>query len=140
MTSGTFDAKIKSLDELESILSVALECAREAGEVLRRCQAEGFGVSSKSAKHDLVTTADLESERLIVRRIRETWPRHDVEGGAVARPGVPQPQVGAGQAEDGLTLTPMPREERSACRAPQTPPLRREHLRTPLSVFASRGS
>jgi myo-inositol-1(or 4)-monophosphatase len=65
--------------ETEPILEVALSCARAAGAVLRRTTAEGFTVSSKAVEHDLVTTADLESEGLIVEMIRQRFPSHDVE-------------------------------------------------------------
>jgi myo-inositol-1(or 4)-monophosphatase len=63
----------------DTILAVARECASEAGELLRRTTSEGFTVSSKSVYHDLVTTADVESERLIVERIRRSFPDHDIE-------------------------------------------------------------
>jgi len=47
--------------------------------VLRRTSLAGFTVSSKSAHHDLVTSADLESEKLIVETIRASFPDHDIE-------------------------------------------------------------
>lgn len=63
----------------EGLLRTALDCAHAAGELLRARTREGFRVSSKSARHDLVTTVDLESEKLIVDRIRAAFPGHDIE-------------------------------------------------------------
>jgi len=68
-----------TVENPDRLLRTALECARAAGELLRRLTREGFRVSSKSAKHDLVTTADLESEKLIVDGIRAAHPGHDIE-------------------------------------------------------------
>jgi myo-inositol-1(or 4)-monophosphatase len=64
----------------ESVLRVARESALAAGKILLRGLEEGFRVSSKGAYHDLVTNVDLESERLIVDRIRSHFPDHDVAG------------------------------------------------------------
>ncbi len=69
------------------MLNFAMQTAREAGRVL----AERFGrrqlkVTSKG-EIDLVTEADLASERLIVERIRSHYPRHSIlseEAGEVA--------------------------------------------------------
>jgi myo-inositol-1(or 4)-monophosphatase len=63
----------------DRILGVARESALAAGAVLRRTTAEGFSVSSKEVYHDLVTSADLESERVVVGMIRDVFPDHDIE-------------------------------------------------------------
>jgi myo-inositol-1(or 4)-monophosphatase len=67
--------------ERERMLAVAVAAAREAGELLLA----HFGgldpaaIHSKSAARDLVTVADLESERAIVRRVRAAFPAHAIE-------------------------------------------------------------
>jgi myo-inositol-1(or 4)-monophosphatase len=64
-----------------SPLQVAEAAAREAGALLL----ESFGhierahVKTKSAARDLVTAADVESERLIVARLRAAFPAHAIE-------------------------------------------------------------
>lgn len=70
-----------STDELAGILEVAVAAARDAGEVLL----EHLGhlredqVGSKSAARDLVTAADVASERLLTTRLREAFPDHAIE-------------------------------------------------------------
>lgn len=73
-----------SLDTLEGrleVLEVARAAALEAGRVLL----EHLGrlrpgeIATKSARRDLVTAADLASERLIVARLRERFPDHAIE-------------------------------------------------------------
>ncbi len=65
----------------ESALVVAEAAAREAGALLL----EHFGtierahVKTKSAARDLVTAADVASERLIVARLRAAFPGHAIE-------------------------------------------------------------
>ncbi|MCK6446260.1 MAG: inositol monophosphatase [Planctomycetes bacterium] len=62
-------------------LEVALAAARDAGRVLM----EHFGhlsaaqIGSKDVARDLVTAADVASERLIVARLRERFPEHEIE-------------------------------------------------------------
>ena len=67
--------------ERQAILSVAVQAARDAGVLLmNKLGALGAGeVSSKSERRDLVTSADLASERLLVRRLREHFPEHAIE-------------------------------------------------------------
>jgi len=67
--------------ERSAALEVAREAALEAGRVLL----EHFGhlqageIGSKSAARDLVTAADLASERAIVARLRARFPEHAIE-------------------------------------------------------------
>lgn len=65
----------------ESPLAVAEAAAREAGALLleRFEHLERSDVRSKSAARDLVTSADLESERLVVARLRAAFPSHAIE-------------------------------------------------------------
>lgn len=66
---------------LDTILAVATEAAREAGAILM----EHFGrlrpadIGSKGVRRDLVTAADLASERALVARLRAAFPEHRIE-------------------------------------------------------------
>jgi myo-inositol-1(or 4)-monophosphatase len=66
------------LDELERIIEVAGQAAREAGGVLQSW-ASRFTVSEKGPS-DLVTEADLASQAAIVDRITAAFPDHDLLG------------------------------------------------------------
>ena len=67
--------------EQQRILDVAREAALAAGQVLM----EHFGrlaaqdISSKEVERDLLTSADLASERLLVERLRSAFPDHAIE-------------------------------------------------------------
>ena len=69
-------------DRLASVLEVARRAALEAGELLM----ESFGrlgagdVARKQVARDLVTAADLASERLLVARLRAAFPEHAIQG------------------------------------------------------------
>ncbi len=65
--------------DLPHILEVATEAARDAGELLlsRLGKIEHF--ERKSSRRDLVTEADVQSERLLVERLRATFPGHAIE-------------------------------------------------------------
>jgi myo-inositol-1(or 4)-monophosphatase len=69
MTNSSFD--------LTEALPFTEHLAREAGALLMRYAREGFEVTHKGAI-DLVTTADHESEQLIVSAIRRQYPDHGV--------------------------------------------------------------
>ncbi len=68
-------------DELQAILEVATAAAQHSGEILL----EHLGslsesqISSKSATIDLVTEADVASERAIVSTLRKHFPEHAIE-------------------------------------------------------------
>lgn len=66
---------------LDEILLVATEAAVAAGEVLMSHfgRLEASEIRSKSERRDLVTKADLESERLLVKRLRASYPDHAIE-------------------------------------------------------------
>jgi myo-inositol-1(or 4)-monophosphatase len=72
---------IPGAGELEAILGVAESAAREAGVILL----EHYGhldraaIRSKSAARDLVTAADIASERALVARLRAAFPGHAIE-------------------------------------------------------------
>ncbi len=66
--------------EDDAILAVAVEAARAAGALL----SEAFGhlsptIGRKSSQRDLVTEADVASERLLVERLRRAFPDHRIE-------------------------------------------------------------
>lgn len=63
------------------VLGVARRAALAAGEILlsHLGRLEERAVRTKSAARDLVTAADLASEREIVRRLREAFPDHAIE-------------------------------------------------------------
>jgi len=67
--------------EREAILAVALQAARDAGALMmNKPGVLGAGeISSKTERRDLVTSADLASERLLVSRLREHFPLHAIE-------------------------------------------------------------
>jgi len=57
---------------------LAVEAAEEAGDLLRDSPRGDIGVQSKGASGDVVTDLDLASERLIVSRIRDSFPGHQI--------------------------------------------------------------
>ena len=63
---------------MEEALEFAISTARQAGEVLCSFYERSYKVSTKSSDIDLVTEADLASERLIVGAIRERFPGHAI--------------------------------------------------------------
>jgi myo-inositol-1(or 4)-monophosphatase len=62
-------------------LAVALEAARDAGELLLATlgKLDLRALGRKSSLSDLVTRADVESERLVVGRLRKAFPAHAIE-------------------------------------------------------------
>ena len=55
---------------------IAQEAARRAGKIILEQQGRKF--SSKKAKYDLVTDADLEAQKAIIEMIRENFPEHGI--------------------------------------------------------------
>jgi myo-inositol-1(or 4)-monophosphatase len=76
-----------SAAELDQMLALAVEAARAAGRLLM----EHFGrlrpsdISSKGVRRDLVTAADLASERELVERLRAAFPSHRIESEELVR-------------------------------------------------------
>jgi myo-inositol-1(or 4)-monophosphatase len=58
--------------------SFAMEIAREAGAELMRRFGHNHVVGTKSTPSDLVTEADFASEQLLVERIRQRYPSHQI--------------------------------------------------------------
>jgi len=72
--------------DLEKIRDVGLAAAARAGDVLRRFWGKSYGVKKKGAI-DLVTDADVASEKAIKAVIQTAFPRHTIqaeEGGIAA--------------------------------------------------------
>jgi myo-inositol-1(or 4)-monophosphatase len=68
---------------LSSLLEISTDIARQAGELLAGYFERRIPFELKG-EHDLVTEADRASEKLIVQRLREHFPDHDIvaeEGG-----------------------------------------------------------
>lgn len=66
-------------------LSVAIEIAREAGEILRQFHHRDVEVEYKGS-FDIVTIADRTAEELVIRKLKERFPTHSIigeEGGGV---------------------------------------------------------
>jgi myo-inositol-1(or 4)-monophosphatase len=61
-------------------LEVAMRAAREAGAFAFERQKETLEISEKSSRQDLVTDADRRSEALIVRILRDAFPRAGILG------------------------------------------------------------
>ena len=91
-TPAAFDAGAR-----QRILAVAERAARDAGEILMRHfgHIDPAAIRTKSSARDLVTEADVASERAIVALLRESFPDHAIEaeeevhdarGGHVGRP------------------------------------------------------
>lgn len=69
-------------------LTVAVEAALKAGEMLRQKFGTEFKVSSKEGRHNLVTECDKASEKMIIGTIHKIFPDHAIlaeESGASAQ-------------------------------------------------------
>ena len=67
---------MKPLD-IDTIMKIGIEAAYSSGNILKSYIGKLFEVKEKGAK-DLVTEADLHSEEIIVRRIRDQFPSHAI--------------------------------------------------------------
>ena len=65
------------MTEIENFLSVAESLAKKAGDLCLELQGHLGDIKYKSAK-DVVTVADVSSEKLIVDGLRETFPTHSI--------------------------------------------------------------
>lgn len=68
------------MQSLNEILAVAKKAALRAREVQLKGLREGTVIRSKSSAQDLVTAADIESERVIAQTIQEVFPDHNLLG------------------------------------------------------------
>lgn len=84
---------------IDPILDFALDTAHRAGRLLRELFSQPHTVHSKSSAIDLVTEADLASDRLITEAIRQRFPDHEI----VSEEGLPD-RSALDQADGGLWL------------------------------------
>jgi len=84
-------------------LSFAIDTAREAGALLHKYVHQHLDVKHKSTEIDLVTEADVASERLIVAAIRERFPDHTI----MAEEGQGDMQELVGEAEQLWLVDPL---------------------------------
>jgi myo-inositol-1(or 4)-monophosphatase len=63
--------------EIDTILKTGIDAARSSGDILKSYIGKLFEVKEKGTK-DLVTAADLHSEKTIIRYIREQFPDHAI--------------------------------------------------------------
>lgn len=68
------------MTSLNELAEVAQKAARAAREVQLKGLREGTEIRTKASPQDLVTAADLESERVIARIVAETFPGHNLMG------------------------------------------------------------
>tara|TARA_Y100000588_G_C14245012_1_gene921057 strand:+ start:1534 stop:2337 length:804 start_codon:yes stop_codon:yes gene_type:complete len=66
------------LNNPSDYLQFAIEIAREVGQVQLSYFGNISSISTKSSNIDLLTRADIESEKLIISRIKETYPTHSI--------------------------------------------------------------
>jgi len=80
--------------ELEKARELMLAAAREAGELLMSFygRLDASRIGQKSSVRDLVTEADLASERLLVQRVREGFPEHAIEAEEEVQDAIGDPQ------------------------------------------------
>jgi myo-inositol-1(or 4)-monophosphatase len=68
------------MTSLNEIAAVAQKAARSAREVQLKGLREGTEIRTKAGPQDLVTAADVESERVIARTVAEAFPDHNLLG------------------------------------------------------------
>jgi len=62
-----------------NFLDVAIKAAKEAGEVLKKNHGKVLVEKTKGGNwHEVVTNVDMESNRILLRRIQESFPDHDI--------------------------------------------------------------
>ena len=66
------------MNEVKNILEFAMNVALRSGRILLEHYNQSMEVRSKSSEIDLVTEADLASERFIVQTIRKKFPKHGI--------------------------------------------------------------
>src|SRR4030095_2118086 len=71
------DKQQQSTQEEKNLLNFAIQTARDAGAILADRLGRALTVSNKG-DINLVTEADLASEKLIIERIRSRYPRHSI--------------------------------------------------------------
>ncbi len=67
-----------SKNEIDDLTQTAIQAARLGGSILQDYAQKGFTVHSKGETINLVTEADLHSEKAIIQSIRNTFPEHQI--------------------------------------------------------------
>ncbi len=67
-----------SSDEINHLTEIAIQAAKLGGAILQDYAQKGFTVHSKGEAINLVTEADLQSEKAIIECIRKTFPTHQI--------------------------------------------------------------
>lgn len=63
---------------MDNLLLVAKRTALEAGTLINKLSSESSNVKEKQSRFNLVTKADLESEKLILSRLQKVFPDHNI--------------------------------------------------------------
>jgi len=67
-----------STNDIDDFTQTAIQAARLGGSILQDYAQKGFTIQSKGESINLVTEADLESEKAIIRSIQKTFPEHQI--------------------------------------------------------------
>jgi myo-inositol-1(or 4)-monophosphatase len=64
--------------EFDTLTHIAIQAARQGGAILLDYAKKGFQIHKKDQGINLVTEADLRSEKAIIQTIRQTFPEHQI--------------------------------------------------------------
>jgi len=67
-----------SINEIDDLTQTAIQAARLGGAILQDYAQKGFTIHSKDQAINLVTEADLHSEKTIIQSIQKTFPDHQI--------------------------------------------------------------
>ena len=67
-----------SSNEIDNLTQTAIQAARQSGTILQDYAQKGFTIHSKGEAINLVTEADLQSEKAIIQTIRQAFPDHQI--------------------------------------------------------------
>jgi len=67
-----------SINEIDDLTQTAIQAARQGGAILQDYAQKGFTIHSKGEAINLVTEADLQSEKTIIQLIQKTFPEHQI--------------------------------------------------------------
>ena len=67
-----------SINEINDLTQTAIHAAQLGGAILQDYAQKGFTINSKGQAINLVTEADLQSEKAIIQSIRNTFPEHQI--------------------------------------------------------------
>ncbi len=67
-----------SITEIQELTQTAIQAARLGGAILQDYAQKGFKVHSKGESINLVTEADLQSEKAIIQSVRKVFPEHQI--------------------------------------------------------------